>query len=83
MSNNWGGARPGSGPRRIRRKISKAAAKRLSDELEWATEDVQDEILSELILHAPRDLFNVATECVRDMGGADAIAQPEEKPIII
>jgi len=70
-------------PSRVRRRVSKEAAKRLASELEWATEDVQDEILSVLILHAPRDLFRVAAECVRDMGGAEKIAEPEEKPIIL
>ena len=70
-------------PTRVRWRVSKEAAKRLARELEWATEDVQDAILSEIILHAPRDLFRVAAECVRDMGGAEKIAEPEEKPIIL
>lgn len=66
----------------MRWRVTKEAAKRLDSELAWATEEVQDAILSELILHAPRDLFQVAAECVRDMGGAEKIAEPEEKPII-
>ncbi len=70
-------------PTRVRRKISKDAAKRFDAEFAWATEEVQDEILSALILHTPRDLFHAAAECVRDMGGAEKIAEPEEKPIIL
>lgn len=70
-------------PTRVRWRVSKEAAKRLDAELSWATEDVQDAILSELILHAPRNLFQVAADCVRGMGGAEKIAEPEDKPIIL
>ena len=80
-SGNRGGAR--GKPTRVRRRISKEAARRLDKELEWLTEDVQDDVLSEIILHAPRDLFRVAAECVTEMGGAEKIAEPEEKPIIL
>lgn len=51
----------------MRRRISKDAAKRLSDELGWAAEDERDAILSELILHAPRDLFHAAADCTHDI----------------
>lgn len=85
------GSKPTSGnstaqrgkPTRVRRRLSKEAAKRLDSELAWATEDVQDAVLSELILQAPRDLFRVAAECVRDMGGAEKLAEKEEGPIIV
>ena len=70
-------------PTRVRRKLTKDAAKRLDQELAWMTDDMQDEILSALILHAPRDLFQVAAECVAEMGGAEKIAELEEKPIIV
>ncbi len=80
---NHGGTRPGAGRTRVRHTLSKEAAKRLDSELAWATDDVQDAILSALILHAPRDLFKVAAGCVRDMGGAEKIAEPEDKPIIL
>ena len=70
-------------PTRVRRRLSKDAARRFDAEFAWATEDVQDEILSALILHAPRDLFQVAAECVAEMGGAEKIAELEEKPIIV
>lgn len=79
-----GGARPGAGRTRVRRRISKEAAKRLDQELAWLTEDVQDEILSELVLHAPQDLFRAAAECVAEMGGKDgSIPGGDDKPIII
>ena len=80
-SGNRSGAR--GKPTRVRRRVSKEAAKRLDSELAWATEEVQDAILSEIILHAPRDLFRVAAECVRDMGGPEKIAESEDKPIIV
>lgn len=80
-SGNRSGAR--GKPTRVRWRVSKEAAKRLDSELAWATEEVQDAILSEIILHAPRDLFRVAAECVAEMGGAEKIAEPEEKPIIL
>jgi hypothetical protein len=78
-----GGARAGAGRTRVRWRVSKEAAKRLDSELAWATEDVQDAILSEIILRAPRDLFRAAAECVAEMGDAEKIAGPEEKPIIL
>jgi len=81
--NNWGGARRGAGRTRLRRRLSKAAARKLDDELAWATEEVQDAVLSEIILRTPGDLFHAAAECVRDMGGAEKIAEPEDKPIIL
>jgi hypothetical protein len=77
-SGNRSGAR--GKPTRVRWRVSKEAAKRLDSELAWAAEEVQDAILSELILHAPHDLFHVAAECVREMGGAN---EPEDKPIIL
>lgn len=67
-------------PIRVRRRVNKEAARRLDDELAWAAEDVQDAILSQIILHAPRDLFRVAAECVAEMGGAEKIAEPEGTP---
>jgi len=70
-------------PTRVRWRVSKEAAKRLDSELAWATEEVQDAVLSEIILRTPGDLFRVAAECVREMGGAGKIAEPEDKPIII
>jgi hypothetical protein len=68
----------------VRRRLSKAAARRLDQELAWATEDVQDEVLSEIVLHAPIELFQAATQLARDMGVKDgAIPGGDDKPIIL
>lgn len=82
-SGNRTGAR--GKPTRVRRRLSKEAARRLDQELAWATEEVQDEILSEIILRMPRDWWSVAAEVARDMG-LDAVGRiPDEtgKPIIL
>jgi hypothetical protein len=80
-----GGARANAGrkkgPRR-RQELTKDAADTLWEYAdEWGLP--AGELLSALILRTPRDLFHVAAECVREMGGAEKIAEPEEKPIII
>lgn len=77
MAGNHGGARPGAGRTQVRRKLSKAAAKRLAAEWDWATADVQDEILSTLILHAPPDMFAAAAAAFHELA---AHADP---PIIL
>ena len=66
-------------PTRVRRRISKAAARRLDAELARLTEDVQDEILSDVILQTPLDVFRAAAEAWREMG-----PEPDDdKPIIL
>lgn len=72
-------------PTRVRRRLSKDAARKLAAEMEWATEDMQDEILSELIIRAPREWWDVATEVAREMGLNEAgrILDETGKPIIV
>lgn len=71
-------------PTRVRRRLSKAAAARFDKEFAWATEDAQDAILSELVLHAPRELWDVIREITQEMGIVDGqISDDTGKPIIL
>lgn len=65
-------------PTRVRRRLSKEAARRLDAELAWATEDAQDEILSTVILLTPVHIFRAAADAMREMR-----PETDDKPIII
>lgn len=79
---NTSGARYKGGPPRKSYKLTKAAAKELKALAEeWEVDAAA--LLSHVVLTAPRNLFQVAADCVREMGGAEKIREKEDKPIIL
>lgn len=80
-----GGKRVGAGRRHsapTRRTISKIAATEL-DKLAEEWEVDADALLSQIVTGTPKDIIRAAADCIRDMGGAAKLQEPEDKPIIL